>query len=183
MAGIGRPGPPPLPDDVRQRANTPVSGEQTVVTPSDMPDYVDSNPKPPEPNEKWHPVARAMYDALLTDPCRMTMTSGDWALSMLTIENVSRDMKPQVVATIPGTVEDGIAIPGDVIKDTVAINGSRMANVLKWAAMVGLGHANRMSMGMNIRMGTTTEDLHGKPSGVVKNRADLFLVPPTEGSA
>jgi len=180
MTGV-KPGPAPKPDDVRQRTNE--RPEQTNINPDQMPDYVDTNPAPPPPNEKWHPVARAMYDAVLTDPCRMTMTSGDWAMWMLTIENVSRDMKPQVVATIPATVEDGVMIPGDVVRDTVAINGSRMTNVLKMAAMIGLGHANRMSMGLNIRLGVTTDDLNGKAAGVVKNRADLFLVPPTEGAS
>lgn len=182
MAGT-KPGPAPLPDDVRQRRNVPASGEQTKVGADDMPDYVDLNPTPPEPNEKWHPVAREIYDALLTDPARMNMTSADWALSKMMIENISRDMKPQVVATIPGTVQDGIAIPGDVIRDTVAMNGARMAAVLKWAAMINLTDAARRSVGLHIRLGVTIDDLAGQQADVVKNRSDLFLVPPAEDEA
>lgn len=178
MAGM-KPGPAPLPDDVRQRANTPASGEQTTLTPADMPEYVDTNPTPPEPNEKWHPVARSIYDALLKDPCRMTMTSADWALSLMMIENISRDMKPQVVATIPPG-PDGQ--PGDVIRESVAMNGARMAAVLKWAAMIELTSGARRSVGLNIKLGVDTDAINGPVEGVVQNRADLFLVPPTEES-
>lgn len=175
MAGT-RPGRAPVPDDVRQRRNAPAV-EQRKIDAGEFPEYVDTHPQPPEPNEKWHPVARKIYDGLLKDPARMFMTSGDWALNMLMIENISRDMMPQVVGVIPPG-PDGQ--PGDVVRDVVAMNGARMASVLKWASLVGLTDGARRSIGLHIKLGVTSHDLDGEPDGVVKKRADIVLLPPVD---
>lgn len=175
MAGVGRRGPAPKDPDVRLNPNA-TTRVDVKVNAADLPDYIDSNPTPPEPNEKWHPVARQIYDGLLTDPARLNMTSGDWALSMMAIENISRDLKPQVVAVIPGS--DGV--PGDVVRDTVAMNGSRLNTVLKWAMSIGLTDAARRSMGIHLRLGVSTDDLNGPTDGVVLDRAELFLAKPED---
>jgi len=180
MAGM-LPGPAAKPDDVRQRANQPASGEQTVVTPEGVPSYVDMVPEPPEPPAQWHPRARAFYDRLLHDPARMTMTGADWELAMFMLENLHRSLQPQVVATIPSKVEDGIAIPGDVIREPVPMNGSQQMAFLRWAAMVGITEGARRALGIHVKLGVTTETVQGgQPVGVVKSRADLMLVPPPE---
>lgn len=184
MAGIKR-GPAPKDPEVRQRRNIPAAGVGTKVTPDQMPAYVDTNPTPPEPNPTWHPVAREIWDGLLSDPARMNMTTADWALSKMMVENISRDMYPQVVATIAATVdsETGTVIPGEAIRESVAMNGARMAAVLKWAAMINLTDSARRSVGLHITLGVAAGQNDQPVEDVVTKRADLFIVPPEDDTA
>lgn len=178
MTGVRR-GPTPKDEEARVRAESATNMPQTKLKPGEFPAYVDINPTPPDAREDWHAVAQNLYNSLKSDPARMNMTTGDWQLAWLMCENISRDMKPQVVATIPATVdsETGTVVPAEVVRDVVAMNGARMAAVLKWAAMIGLTDGARRSIGLHLQLGIDAGDLNGDQPDTVKKRGDLFLVP------
>lgn len=179
MAG-STPGPMAKPDEMRARSNEPTV-EQTVVETDKLPEFVDRNPTPPPANDKWHPDVKDFWEGMRTDPARMWMTSGDWLALKIVCESMSRGLKPQVVATIPGykDPESGEYLPGDVVKDVIPINGSQMMAFLKFLSMVGVTEGARRAYGMHIKLGVGTDDLKQSTGKKVAkgNRTALFAVP------
>lgn len=180
MAG-SKPGPMAKPDDVRQRANTPASGEQTTINADELPSFIDTTPEPPEASPNWHQIIKDWWESLRADPVRLTMTAGDWMTAKIIAESMSRDLKPQVVGVVPPYKdnETGEFIPGDLKYDVVPINGARMAAFLKFCAMLGLTEGSRRAVGLHIKLGINTDNLDKpKHEKVGKgNRANLFSVP------
>lgn len=184
MAGT-TPGPMRKPDDARARTNTPTVAE-TKLDDDSMPSFVDRSPEPPAANDKWHQDVKDFWEAMRADPARMWMTRADWAALKIQMESISRDLKPQVVATIPGykDPETGEFFPGDVIKDVVPINGSRMAAFHKMLTLLGVTEGARRGYGVHLKLNVGTDDLKTKDTGeaVVKgNRTALFAVPDSGG--
>jgi hypothetical protein len=65
--------------------------------------YVPSDYEIMEPDEDWHPIATNLYcDALRSGQCYYYEAS-EYALLYMLCENISRDMKPQVIGVHPET--------------------------------------------------------------------------------
>lgn len=178
MAGTKR-GPMAKPDDVRERRNAPAV-EQTAIGPDELPSWVDVTPEPPSAVEGWHPIVKEAWDALKTDPARLTMTSGDWMATKIVFESMSRALMPQVV----GVIQNNEHGPGDVIRDRVPVNGAQMTAFLTHLTRIGLTEGARRAIGMHVKLGVNTDALQtGERPRTVKSRADLFVVREEEEGA
>lgn len=150
MAG-SKPGPPPKRVEERERRNIPATGEAQVLGPNDfdqLPFEVETLVKPPPPNEKWEPGAKAFYEATLRDPARIWMGPADWALHWIVCENLHRELAPQFVAVAEGgaDLETGERIADRVVRERLPIKGASLTAYLKWAGMIGVGESSRLAL-------------------------------------
>lgn len=61
----------------------------------------------PRADPKWHPVARAWFNALGRSGQARFYEPSDWALAVVMAESMSRDLSPQFVGFEQGTDEEG----------------------------------------------------------------------------
>lgn len=99
MTGVpGAGGPPPKRSDQRRRNNKPAPGAEASQAPG-APDVV-----APEPDPKWHPVARAWFEALVASGQAVFYEPSDYATAVVIAESMSRELHPQQVVTKDGAV-------------------------------------------------------------------------------
>lgn len=91
-------------DQVRRRNRTtgiPITNAQAWPELDSI--YVPNDYVILEPDEEWHPIATKLYcDALRSGQCYYYEAS-EYALLYMLCENISRDMKPQVIGVHPET--------------------------------------------------------------------------------
>ena len=95
------PGPPPKKDAERRRRNkTPDNGGLSAI-PAEVVNLDDlalsGDVEIPTADEKWHPIAKQIYQAQRDSGQVLFMEPSDWAMLYLMCESISRDLKPQFV--------------------------------------------------------------------------------------
>lgn len=150
MAGT-KPGPPPKRAEERVRRNVPATGAASAMGEDafkDLPFDVELLVEPPAADPDWHDIARMQYEALLKDPARVWMGPADWALSYLICENISREMKPQVIGVVDGGYdpETGETVAGHVAREVVPMKGTAINAIIKWATMIGITEGARLAL-------------------------------------
>lgn len=116
MSGVpGAGGPVPKRSSQRRRRNTPevpvdeAPGAAEVAVPA--------------PDQGWHPMALAWFEALAASGQSAWYEPSDWATAVLVAESISRDLKPQVVGVTPET--------GEPVFAKIPLKGASLAAYLK----------------------------------------------------
>lgn len=172
---MGERGPVPARSEERRRANTP-DHPIWKLGPDElkqMPFEIDLEPTPPEPptitadevwkaenpNERWCKLVRDWYEAIRVDPMVTWMTSADWGALMILLEDLDRELKPQVVGVTPVTYSreldedtgDG-QLGGDAVYAVVPMKGAKMSAVVNFLKAFGIGEANRLRMQKEVQL-------------------------------
>lgn len=116
MPGVpGTGGPVPKRSEQRRRRNQPET--PVVKAPSGAEVEI------PAADEKWHPVARRLYESFAKSGQSAFYEQSDWETAYLLAESLSRELKPQVIGTHPET--------GRPVRATIPIKGASLSAYLK----------------------------------------------------
>ena len=120
------PGPPPKKDAERRRRNkTPNNGGLSAI-PAEVVNLDDlalsGDVEIPTADEKWHPIAKQIYQAQRDSGQVLFMEPSDWAMLYLMCESISRDLKPQFV---------GLTEEGEPVMETIPLKGASLNAYLK----------------------------------------------------
>lgn len=89
----------------------------------------------PEPNPKWHPIAKRWFQSLGQSGQRDWYEPSDWATAELIAESLSRDLKPQVVGVNEKVEVDpktGQSLTtAEPVMATIPLKGASLAAYLK----------------------------------------------------
>jgi hypothetical protein len=129
-------GPPPKRDAERRRRNrkdvetTTVKVDELIAQPVEI----------PEAPEHWHETATYWFESLARSGQAVFYEPSDWSLAYILAENLSRELKPQVIGLHPET--------GEIQMATVPMKGASLNAMLKGmtALMVAEGDRRRLSI-------------------------------------
>ena len=137
---MGERGPVPKRSSQRRRRNKDSEPEQVETVPSGVAEQ-------PPADEDWHPVARAWYEALARSGQSAFYEASDWATAVLVAENMSRELKPQVVGM--KTDENGAQTePAFAI---VPMKGAALAAYLKAMTALLVTEGDRRRAGVELQ--------------------------------
>lgn len=162
---MGDRGPMPKRADERVRKEEPAVPVRVVDVAKLIPMPVEI----PEPDQKWHNVARMLYDSLAESGQSVYYEPSDWAFAYMVCDNLSRELKPQFV----GMQQDGEYVTSPVMKK-IPIKGASMAAYLKAMTMLQVTEPDRRRNGVEIKRAIHAVDLsaaEGSANGVV---VDMF---------
>lgn len=162
---MGSRGPAPKRAEERVRAEEPAIPVRTVRVDK----LIRMDVEIPEPNEKWHDVARMWYDSLAESAMCVYYEPSDWAFAYLLAENLSRELKPQHV----GFENDGEFVTHAVMRK-VPIKGASMAAYLKGMTMLMVTEPDRRRNSVEIERAVHATDLSGGADGTDAEVVDLF---------
>lgn len=150
---MGERGPVPKRSSQRRRRNKDSEPEQVKTTPVEV--------VAPPADEDWHPVARAWYEALARSGQSAFYEASDWATAVLVAENMSRELKPQVVGM--KTDENGAQTePAFAI---VPMKGASLAAYLKAMTALLVTEGDRRRAGVELqRAGSNPDAADGVPN-------------------
>ena len=131
---MGAHGPVPKREAERRRRNKP-------DTPTDHVEMTGTVEVPP-PDQRWHKIARDLYESLSASGQSKFFEPSDWATAYLLAESLSRDLKPQVVGVVQTT--------GKVVKAYLPVKGASLSAYLKAFAALGMTEGDRRRLGMEI---------------------------------
>jgi hypothetical protein len=107
-------------------------------------------PTSPEPEEKWHPLAKRWYESLAASGQSVFYEPSDWATAVLIAESISRDLKPQFV----GLNEES----GEPIFESIPMKGASLAGYLKAMTALVVTEGDRRRAGIELQRGTGTDE-------------------------
>jgi hypothetical protein len=119
-------------------------------------------------NEKWHEIAKHLYEAAARSDQRVFYQPTDWAILYVTCESLSRDLKPQFVGLHPET--------GEPILQSVPIKGAALAAYLKAFTALLMTEGDRRRLNLELKSGKVAGDPGNQvpDDGVVLDRAAMF---------
>jgi hypothetical protein len=113
----------------------------------------------PEPDSKWHAVAKQWYLSLEGSGQADFYEPSDWAMAYLLAESISRDLKPQVVGIHEET--------GKPVKATIPLKGASLNAYLKGMTALLVSEGDRRRAGLEIQRGAGDDKPEEKSAGVV----------------
>lgn len=131
---MGARGRVPKRSDQRRRTNSP-EPEKVELPPADV--------TVPEPDGKWHEVAVAWYSSLKDSGQSKFYEASDWATAYLIAENISRELKPQVVSVVEET--------GEPVWASVPMKGATLGAYLKAMSTLLVTEGDRRRAGVELR--------------------------------
>lgn len=191
-------GPPPLKSEERRRTNEPAHpiwklGPDELKA---LPFAIDLDPTPPplpsksgeqawkdaHPDRHWGRLVTELFEAVKVDPMRAWMTSADWATLMVMLEDLDRELKPQVVGITPVTYSKEAeedtgngTIGGEAITAVVPMKGAKMSALVNFLKAIGIGEANRLRMQKEIQLFSDHKPATQAGAGdIVGNRLELL---------
>lgn len=197
---MGARGPAPTRSEERRRTQPPAipvikTGPEDMAR---MPFAIDLSPRPPERDrisENWHPLALELWEALQRSPESMWITSAGWAAARIMCEQLSRELKPQVVGITEGQYvdvdpDDPLSDekrwePGGPIFEKVPMKGASLAAIHKLWASFGLIEGDRRRIGHEITLHAATAEMEaaaGNVTSITRDRASL-LTPREEATS
>lgn len=151
MPGVpGSGGPIPKRSDQRRRRNKP----EVPVTHAEG----SADIEVPKANSKWHPVAKRWFESLAQSGQSAFYQASDWATAYVIAEDLSRELKPQVV----GTTEEG-----EPVYAHVPLKGASVSAFLKACSVLLVTEGDRR----RARLELERERL--KPGGEAEEVASL----------
>lgn len=167
------PGPPPKKDAERRRRNKNTESEGSL---SDIPatvvnvdDLLVGEVEVPEVNDKWHPIAKQIWESQLKSGQVIWMEPSDWATLYMLCESISRDMKKQPIGINEET--------GKPVMAYVPLKGASLNAYLKAFASLLMTEGDRRRLRIELERqrridaaaegGTNVID-------IVQHRADAF---------
>lgn len=161
---MGDVGPVPARSEERRRRNAPAHpiwklGPEELKA---LPFEIDLSPVAPElpakstdqrwkdehPDRRWGKQVTEFYEAIKRDPMVAWMTAGDWAMVMIVLEDLDRELKPQVVGVTPAVYSTELqeVIGGEAITAVVPMKGAKLAALNNVFKSLGMGEGNRLRM-------------------------------------
>lgn len=120
-------GPAPKKDAERRRRNTtPEASGSLSAIPAEVINLDDlalsGEVEIPAADEKWHPIAKQVYQAQRDSGQVLFMEPSDWAMLYLLCESISRDLNPQFV---------GLTEAGEPVHEIIPLKGASLNAYLK----------------------------------------------------
>lgn len=145
---MGARGPAPKRDAERRRRN-----QREVATTTLRPDQIaGAEVEIPAADESWHPVAIQWYESLQKSLVATFYEPSDWALAYTLGEQLSRELKPQVV---------GVNDEGEPVFAKVPMKGASLSAILKGFSQLMVSEADRRRLSIEVersRAEADTED-------------------------
>lgn len=120
------PGPAPKKDAERRRRNTTPDNGGLSAIPADVVNLDDlalsGEVEIPTADEKWHPIAKQIYEAQKNSGQVLYMEPSDWSMLFLMCESISRDLNPQFV---------GLTEEGEPVFESIPLKGASLNAYLK----------------------------------------------------
>jgi len=126
--------PPYKRDCERRRRNKPQVPTDTVV--------VRGVVQIPPANPKWHLVAKIVWQSLPDSGQAQYYEASDWAVAYMLVENLSRELRPQVVGIHPET--------GKAVRAQIPIRGASLSSYIKGFAALLMSEGDRRRVRMEI---------------------------------
>lgn len=122
----------------------------------------------PVADEKWHPVAKMLWDSQQSSGQVLWMEPSDWAILYATCESLSRDLKEQFV---------GLDEEGHPVMAKIPLKGSSLTAYMKVFASLLMTEGDRRRLRIELerqrRIDAAAEGA-GKVVDIVSRRAELF---------
>lgn len=195
---MGEYGPPPARSAERRRTNSP-DHPIWELGPDELralPFEIDLNPTPPpapmktvdnewkreNPDSRWGRFVTELYEAIKVDPMVAWMTSADWAVLMVFLEDLDRELKPQVIgisaATFSKEAEEATGngvVGGEAITAVVPMKGAKMSALVNMLKAFGIGEANRLRMQKEVTLfGDHKPEIGADEGDIAANRLELL---------
>lgn len=165
------PGPVPKKDAERRRRNKKPESEGSLsAIPAqvvNVDELLVGEVEIPVPDERWHPIARQVYEAQMKSGQVLWMEPSDWSMLYLLCESISRDLNPQVV---------GITEEGEVVKEIIPLKGASLSSYLKAfeALLMAEGGRRRLRIELERQKRLDAAAEGGVVIDIVQHRADAF---------
>lgn len=120
----------------------------------------------------WHPLAQQWFDSLSYSGQAIFYEPSDWMLAAVIAETLSRELKPQIAATIPATEFS----ESQVIRECVPIKGASLSAILKAMStlMVSEGDRRRLRLELQRRAHEAGEGEGGEVVSMEARRRELL---------
>jgi len=166
------PGPVPKKDAERRRRNkSPESSGSLTDIPAEVvnvDELLVGEVEIPKPDEKWHPIAKLVYESQMKSGQVLWMEPSDWSMLYLLCESISRDLNEQVV---------GITEDGDVVRAIIPLKGASLSAYLKGFNELLVAEGGRRKLRIELerqkRLDAAAEG-EGKVVDIVQRRQDAF---------
>lgn len=123
----------------------------------------------PVPDEKWHPIAKMVFESQAKSGQVIWMEPSDWATLYMLCESISRDMNPQVIGTHPET--------GDPVWAKIPLKGASLAAYLKGFEGLLMAEGGRRRLRIELERQRRLDAAaagEGKVVDIVSARSALF---------
>lgn len=167
------PGPVPKKDAERRRRNkSPENAGSLSAIPAqvvNLDDVLAGEVEVPVPDQKWHPIAREIYEGQIRSGQAIWMEPSDWATLYLICESISRDLNDQPIGIHPET--------GKVIKAKVPLKGASLSAYLKSFEALMMNEGGRRRLRVELERQKRIDAAaagDGKVIDIVQERADAF---------
>lgn len=168
----GTRGPIPKREDLRVRRNK----EGGEVTEGPSGGYW---PAPIEPDDRWHPTARQLWDAMEESGQSQFYEPTDWAIAYFLCEVMSRELKPQFIGF--RELEEGGTEP---IQGVVPIKGASLSAIRAQMAVLMLNEGDRRRVQIELRKAQGAQsDSDGIQAALAQMQADMAKGPVDELAA
>ena len=165
------PGPPPKKDAERRRRNkTPETSGSLSSIPAEvvnLNDTIAGEVEVPTADEKWHPIARQLYDAQQKSGQALYMEPSDWSMLYLLCESISRDLNPQFV---------GLTEEGESVFEAIPLKGASLNAYLKGLGELLVAEGGRRKLRLELERKNRIDEAAAGDNvyDISKNRADAF---------
>lgn len=122
----------------------------------------------PVPDEKWHHIAKMVFDSFEQSAQVVYYEPTDWAQAYIFCESLSRDLSPQVVGVGEGHY-DTVAeeyVPGEVHMAVIPLKGGSLSAYLKAMSNLLMTETDRRRTGIEIKRAAFYEQTSELPTGV-----------------
>lgn len=151
-------------EERRRRNKTTESGEPTEV---DKLEVDDERPAAPPAREGWHDMAKDFYQACCDSPQSVYYELSDYAALQLMCEDMSRNLKEQVVGIAEKT--------GEAVWEVLPFKGATLGAYNKLMASLLVTEGDRRRLRIEIERKSAEAELKPKSAeGVVLDRRALF---------
>lgn len=168
---MGARGPVPKKDAERRRRNKSGGDETSHIEAEviNVDELIHGEVEVPVMDDKWHPIAKQIWEAQTKSGQAIWMEPSDWAILYALCESMSRDMKPQVV----GIDEES----GEPVMAVIPLKGASLNAYLKAFASLMMLEGDRRRLRVELerqrRLDAAAED-KDKVVDIVEKRAELF---------
>lgn len=156
MSGFRETGPAPKRSDERVRRNEPTVETQKI----NVAELIQREIVIPKADPEWHPTARYVYDSLAQSAQCVYYEPTDWAIAHLMADQLSQQLRPQVVAYDE--------TKGQLVKAVRPMKGTDLAAFTKIWTNLLMTEVDRRRGGVEIERATQLSDLQADDAVVTR---------------